>query len=280
MLKIGDFSRIAQVSVRTLQYYDRLGLFKPVKVDKFSGYRYYSMSQLSRLNRLLALRDMGLSLEQISQLLDANFSPEQLKAVLMVRQAEIKQQLVDGEEQLEKVSNLLTNLDENSPEYEVSLKEGETHTVAAIREKVDSNIKLFLRSQALQKQIARELEDNEIETDGGWLIIDHNLEYNNEDFDFALAVPIIEPSPTRLVTFEHIQIYSLAKFDTLACLTYKGLQNFRHAFISLGNWLESNDYQIAGATRLELLPESGTLPESLWAEIQLPVVKNSDEVNG
>ena len=46
MLKIGDFSRLSRVSVRMLRYYDEMNLIKPVRVDKFTGYRYYSEDQL------------------------------------------------------------------------------------------------------------------------------------------------------------------------------------------------------------------------------------------
>ena len=63
MFKIGDFSKLTGVSVKTLHHYDELGLFKPVHVDNMTGYRYYSFEQLPRLNRILALKDLGFSLE-------------------------------------------------------------------------------------------------------------------------------------------------------------------------------------------------------------------------
>jgi hypothetical protein len=59
VFKIGDFSRLSLVSVKALRYYDELGLLKPARVDEFTGYRYYSASQLTRLNRILAMKDMG-----------------------------------------------------------------------------------------------------------------------------------------------------------------------------------------------------------------------------
>lgn len=61
MLKIGEFSKVAQVSVKTLRYYDELGLLRPEWVDRYTGYRYYSLQQLPRLNRILALRELGVS---------------------------------------------------------------------------------------------------------------------------------------------------------------------------------------------------------------------------
>ena len=62
LFKIGDFSQIGQVSVRMLRHYDELGLLKPAYVDRLTDYRYYSLEQLPKLNRLLALKDLGFSL--------------------------------------------------------------------------------------------------------------------------------------------------------------------------------------------------------------------------
>ena len=75
MLKIGEFSKLAQVSVKTLRYYDELGLLRPDWVDRYTGYRYYSLQQLPRLNRLLALRELGFPLAQIERLLREDLRP-------------------------------------------------------------------------------------------------------------------------------------------------------------------------------------------------------------
>src|SRR5574339_582645 len=67
MIRIGDFSKLSRVSVKTLRYYDETGLLKPVHVDPFTGYRLYEYSQLSTLHRILALKDLGFSLEEIGR---------------------------------------------------------------------------------------------------------------------------------------------------------------------------------------------------------------------
>ncbi len=72
MLKISDFSKLARVPTATLRYYDVLGLLKPAQVDKFTEYRYYTLDQLPRLNRILALKDLGFSLEDIARLLNGH----------------------------------------------------------------------------------------------------------------------------------------------------------------------------------------------------------------
>jgi DNA-binding transcriptional MerR regulator len=79
MFKIGDFSRLTRVSVKALRHYDRLGLLEPARVDPLNGYRYYSSEQLSGLNSILALKDLGFSLEQVSLLLDEEMSPAQVR---------------------------------------------------------------------------------------------------------------------------------------------------------------------------------------------------------
>jgi DNA-binding transcriptional MerR regulator len=73
LLKIGDFSRLGKVSVRTLHHYDQRGLLRPTEIDDRSGYRFYSVDQLPRLNRILALKDLGFSLDQIGHLVEGNF---------------------------------------------------------------------------------------------------------------------------------------------------------------------------------------------------------------
>jgi DNA-binding transcriptional MerR regulator len=66
VLKIGEFSTLTQVSIKTLRHYDELGLLKPVRIDPESGYRYYSASQLPRLHRILALKDLGFPLHRVA----------------------------------------------------------------------------------------------------------------------------------------------------------------------------------------------------------------------
>jgi DNA-binding transcriptional MerR regulator len=103
MLKIGDLSRLAQVSVKTLRYYSNLGLLKPEWIDRFTGYRYYAPEQLARLNRILALRDLGFSLEQIGGLLSEWVTAEELRGMLRLRRAELEHSLNEERSRLSRV---------------------------------------------------------------------------------------------------------------------------------------------------------------------------------
>ncbi|MCK4450116.1 MAG: MerR family transcriptional regulator, partial [Anaerolineae bacterium] len=108
MFKIGDFSRISQVSVKTLRYYDEIGLLKPAHVDRFIGYRYYSVDQLGRLHRILALKGLGLSLEQVTRLLDDHLTSEQIRGMLRMKRAEMQQRVEEERERLARKGLLVT----------------------------------------------------------------------------------------------------------------------------------------------------------------------------
>ncbi len=89
MYKIGDFSQMGQISVRMLRHYDKLGLLTPGHVDEWTGYRYYTLEQLPRLHQILALRDLGLSLEQVGDLLDDPAAEQRLYEMLQAKQQAI-----------------------------------------------------------------------------------------------------------------------------------------------------------------------------------------------
>jgi DNA-binding transcriptional MerR regulator len=112
MLRIGKFSRLSQVPVRTLRYYDEIGLLKPAQADRFTGYRYYSVDQLPRLNRILTLKDMGLSLDQIAQLLEDELSPAEIRGMLRLKRAQIQQHIEEEQGRLARVEAQLRQIEE------------------------------------------------------------------------------------------------------------------------------------------------------------------------
>ncbi|MFD3517685.1 MerR family transcriptional regulator [Streptomyces sp. NPDC058657] len=93
MFTIGDFARHGRVSVRMLRHYDATGLLHPARVDPFTGYRHYSAAQLARLNRLIALKDLGFTLAQVREILDEEVGAAELRAMLRLRQAELETEM-------------------------------------------------------------------------------------------------------------------------------------------------------------------------------------------
>src|SRR5256885_17212037 len=93
MFSIGDFARLGRVSVRMLRHYDAIGLLRPAAVDAASGYRFYQADQLRRLNRVVALKDLGFTLEQVRAILDDRVNADQLRGMLRLRRAQLEAQL-------------------------------------------------------------------------------------------------------------------------------------------------------------------------------------------
>jgi predicted transcriptional regulator YdeE/DNA-binding transcriptional MerR regulator len=111
MLKIGDFAKLSQVPVKTLRYYDEIGLLEPSEVDRFTRYRYYSEAQLPALYRILTLKELGFSLEQIALLLEGNLSSVQIKEMLELRRAEICRSMRAAQAQLDQVQTWLEGIE-------------------------------------------------------------------------------------------------------------------------------------------------------------------------
>lgn len=141
MFKIGDFSKICRVPVSALRYYADIGLLEPTHIDNFTGYRYYSLDQLPRLNRILALRDLGLSLTQVKQLLDEQVTPEQMRGMLRLKQAELQQVVDEEQARLARVAARLKQIEQETSMTEVVLKQIEPMIVLSIREILDDPIK-------------------------------------------------------------------------------------------------------------------------------------------
>src|SRR5580693_458343 len=99
MFSIGEFAKLGAVSVRTLRHYDEIGLLRPARVDQETGYRAYSAHQLGQLNRIIALKELGLTLAQVRQLL-GGITLEELRGMLTLRRAQLEQELDTFKNQL------------------------------------------------------------------------------------------------------------------------------------------------------------------------------------
>src|SRR5882724_5850336 len=179
MFKISDFSRLSQVSMRTLRYYDEIGLLKPGHVDCDTGYRYYLVEQLSRLQRILALKDLGFELAQIIQLLDEDLSPEQLRGMLRLKQMEIQQRIQTEQERLARVEAQLKQFEvgETRLLHDVALKKIRAQIVASSRTLADN---FALRNQ-FATDMLHMLKLNGVKQIDHLLFIESEREYREND---------------------------------------------------------------------------------------------------
>ncbi|MFE2941326.1 MerR family transcriptional regulator [Streptomyces sp. NPDC059255] len=111
MFTIGDFARHGRVSVRMLRHYDAVGLLRPAHVDPSSGYRYYQATQFARLNRVIALKDLGFTLDQVRAILDEDVSTEELRGMLRLRRAELESAAAEAAVRVARVETRLRTIE-------------------------------------------------------------------------------------------------------------------------------------------------------------------------
>ena len=133
MLTIGEFAQVVGVSARMLRHYDKIGILAPASVDPWTGYRYYAVGQIPRLHRIVALRDLGFTLDQIGRMLDT-VSVEELRGMLLLRRSEIEQEMAAQQDRLAGVEARLRLIERSPtlPSHEIILKSLPAVRVAAI----------------------------------------------------------------------------------------------------------------------------------------------------
>ncbi|MFG2617494.1 MerR family transcriptional regulator [Streptomyces sp. NPDC048507] len=124
MFTIGEFAKHGRVSVRMLRHYDALGLLRPARVDPVTGYRSYAAGQLARLNRVIALKELGFSLEQVAALLDERVGAQELRGMLRLRRAELESAAAEAAARLARVETRLRTIESEGtmPTEEVVVK--------------------------------------------------------------------------------------------------------------------------------------------------------------
>jgi DNA-binding transcriptional MerR regulator len=277
MIKIGEFSKLAQIPIATLRYYDQVGLLKPLEVDPFTGYRYYSVSQMPRLNRILALKGLGFSLEEIADALDDNLSLEQMRGLLRLRHAQIQQQLADVQSQLLEVELRLQQIEREDwrTRYDVILKQVEPQLVASVRTILPNHKAVGALFEevyiALGEHVGEALGPNPGQG-GQTLVLWYDTEFKETDVDGAAAFFVRCPAPDNGRMRVH-ELPSSMMASTIHHGTYEAISDAHQAVIS---WIEANNYRIAGADREVYLYNRTPIRQddpSYVTEIQYPVEK-------
>ena len=138
MLKIGEFARLSQVSLKTLRHYDTLGLLRPSQIDPENGYRWYDLDQLADMMRILALKDCGCALEEIAHLLhtqDEDALQELLKLRVNAQHERVREEQARLGRVLARVQQLAMMQTAGSL-YDVALKQTEPLTLLGMRGQV------------------------------------------------------------------------------------------------------------------------------------------------
>jgi DNA-binding transcriptional MerR regulator len=278
MFKIGDFSKISQVSIRSLRHYDALGLLKPSHTDPFTGYRYYAADQLPRLNRIVALKNLGLSLEEVKRLLDGNLSAAEIRGMLLLKQAQMRQQISDELRQLAMVESRVQQIEQEgalSP-YDVVLKPVPALHVVSIREvspTLDAMGTLISDAREAARQQARESEL--------WLAVFYDPHFDvSMDWELGFVVPSEYSGCVRLDERRQMCAHTLPVLPQVASVIYQGSYiGLHHGYSALGTWIEQHGYSIAGNIREVFLSFDEANDQDHVTEIQFPVVHRAEAEN-
>jgi DNA-binding transcriptional MerR regulator len=245
MFKIGEFSRLSRVSVRMLRYYDQLGLLKPSQTDRLTSYRYYSADQLPRLNRILALQDLGFTLQQIGGLLDEDLPVEELRGMLKLKRAEVEQGIQAEQARLARLEARIRQMEgvAAGTAYDVIVRSVEPELVATQRAVVSDDERI----QYMFHEVEAYVEDHdEARADKPPFTVYHDAEYREHDIDAEVAVPIKFAIPGS----ESIRVRELPGLAQAACVVHTGhYGTLYQAYNALLGWIEANDFRMAGPMR-------------------------------
>jgi DNA-binding transcriptional MerR regulator len=271
MFKIGDFSRLSMVPVSALRYYDEIGLLKPVRVDEFTGYRYYSMSQLPRLNRLLALKDMGLSLDQIAPMLNDALTPEQIHGMLKLKQAELARQAADAQARLVRVETWLREFEKEKvslmPQHELVISSRPAMRVASIKETFADIPTMVKNCEDLMGYVFQ----TGTTIAGPLTFVYYHKGFRQHDLEAELACPITGDFPET----ERMKIRELPAEPMVASVTHKGAyDNISEAYHAAGHLIEQQGYEILAPWYEVYTHHDEQNAANHLTEIQVPVKKS------
>ena len=277
MIKIGEFSKLVQVPVATLRYYDQVGLLKPVEIDQWSGYRYYSVVQLPRLHRILALKGLGFTLEQISVVLDEGLTPEQIRGMLRLRHAQLSQHLAEVQNQLLDVEVRLDQIEREDqlPRYDVMLKHVQPTLVASVRAILpahsDSGSLFGEVYDAIGPHVAAALGPHPGQG-GQTMVLWYDTEFKDREVDGAAAFILRCPVPEQ----GRMRVHELPAATVAATVHHGSYATIGQAHEAILTWIEANGYRIAGPDREVYLYNVTPIrldDPSYITELQYPVEK-------
>lgn len=275
MFLTGEFSKIARVSRRSLHYYDEIGLLKPAVIDPETGYRYYSAQQLPRLNRILALKDLGLTLDQIARMLRDDVSDDEIQGMLLLQKAELEQSLADDLRRLRTIEARLqqNRMPEEAPD--VVIKSVPAQSFMATRLTINSTEEAQRVVEQMQRLLPSRVGARNM---GPMAAVFHSDSFapsgGEVEMGFLLKKPVKGEIP--LADDMVMQARELPAVATMATVIQPGDPALMFvAFAAIGRWIEVNGYCMAGPYR-EIVLETPDLTrlDEMVIEVQLPVARD------
>ena len=281
MFQIGEFSRIARVSTRQLRHYDELGLLKPLRIDPETGYRYYSMTQLPRLNRILILKDLGLTLDQIVRLMNEDISAAEIHGMLTMKKTQIEQTLRDEFTRILNIEDRLKQIEEKGElsDEDVILKAVPAQQFLSIRQVVPSIREGFALMYELNHLLTRQAGKSVF---GNFAIVFHSDGFETENVDVEMGFLLEQSSFDRLTLSEGrvMSVRTIPAVETMATIVSVGVAHHISYYSTLGTWIEKNNFQLAGPSwEVFLEPLQRGKEDEAVIELQLPVTHSENPLD-
>ncbi|MCL1897161.1 MAG: helix-turn-helix domain-containing protein, partial [Clostridiales bacterium] len=186
MFRIGEFSKLTQVSIRMLRHYDETGLLKPAKTDRFTNYRLYAADQIPILNRIIFLRDLGFNISEISAAL-GQWDDEYIAGLLEAKSLEIENTIKGEQGKLSRIDQAKKDIgrDRITINYNVSIKSIPAYQVLSLRRVVSD----YDSEGQLWQEMAGFAAQNQIPVSSNTFSIYHDAEYKERDVDIEICAP-------------------------------------------------------------------------------------------
>jgi DNA-binding transcriptional MerR regulator len=270
MFTIGDFARHGRVSVRMLRHYDALGLLQPAYIDRLTGYRWYEARQLSRLNRIVALKDLGFTLEQVGSILDDKVSAEELRGMLRLRRAELQAQVTAGVARLAQVEARLEIIEREGamPADDVQVKR-----IPAVRVAEVTGTAGGFEPESIAPVIGPLYDELRglLERAGIVPVGPPVAYYEDPPGGDGVLVHAAMPVNADLPGGPAFSIVDLPEIEQAATIVHHGsMDNVVPTIQTMARWIEANGYRSAGYNR-ELYIEIGADPDAWVTELQEPI---------
>lgn len=268
MFRIGEFSKMGMTTVKTLRYYDEVGLLTPKVVDDFTGYRFYDTDQLLRLHRIQSLRQVGLSIDEVKRIVSGGDAEN----ILNRRAAELAEDIVDQQNQLSRIKFILQGKQEELlMSYSTTIKELPACIVYS-REMVMPNLEAyFTLIPALGKQMLERYPDLKCTKPGYCYTVNLDQGYKEFDNHIEFCEAVTEKKPN----FDDV-VFKEVPAVTVASVIHKGsYEELPSAYAFIFKWIEENGYDVADTPRTSYIDGIwNKKSEAEWlTEIQVPLVK-------
>jgi DNA-binding transcriptional MerR regulator len=255
MFTIGDFARHGRVSVRMLRHYDATGLLRPARVDPATGYRHYTAGQLARLNRIVALKDLGFTLAQVKEVLDDKVTAGELRAMLRLRHAQLAAEMAATAARLSQVEARLRSIESEGTMsvQDVVIKHLPARRVAELTAVAPGFDSIGPVIQPLYEELFRRLGAAGIEPSGPGV-----ARYEDAPGGGVLVHAGVEVTAAPRED-DGLSVLDLPQVERAATLIHRGsMETVLASIQQLARWIDENGHRSAGYPReinLECPPE-------------------------